>query len=284
MAACAGGHGRGHLRRHRQPDREQEVLAADAAQRRRRRPGRGRPRRRRAAARPNSTGEPGRIVGRERVERRRVDRAEHRAVAAVRDRLLRVHVDPAQRRRRGRRERVHLGLERAQRRERRGAPAASPAYAPSITTTERPDRNGGSSGSGGKCMMPDDVVTSSGARRGPARARRAAPRRARSYGPQQHARVDLAVREQRELHRGHDAEVAAAAAQRPEQVRVHGRRRARTSAPSAVTSSIAVHAVGGEAVLAARASSGRRRACSRRRRRRATSPRAGTARAGSRPR
>ena len=38
--------------------------------------------------------------------------------------------------------------------------------------------------------------------------------------PQQHPREDLVVREQRELHRGHDAEVPAAAAQRPEQVGV----------------------------------------------------------------
>ena len=38
-----------------------------------------------------------------------------------------------------------------------------PANAPSITTTERPDRNGGRSGSGGRCMIRNDVVTSSGA-------------------------------------------------------------------------------------------------------------------------
>ena len=41
--------------------------------------------------------------------------------------------------------------------------SAPPAYAPSITTTERPDRNGGSSGSGGKCMIRIAVVSSSGA-------------------------------------------------------------------------------------------------------------------------
>jgi hypothetical protein len=44
------------------------------------------------------------------------------------------------------------------------APApASPAYAPSITTIERPARNGGSSGSGGRCMIRNEVVISSGA-------------------------------------------------------------------------------------------------------------------------
>ncbi len=59
--------------------------------------------------------------------------------------------------------------------------AVLPAYAPSISTTDRPDRNGGSSGSGGKCMIRNAVVTSSGAARVQSRqARRTSAWR--SYG------------------------------------------------------------------------------------------------------
>ena len=103
--------------------------------------------------------------------------------------------------------------------------SAPPAYAPSTTTTERPDRNGGSSGSGGKWMIRNDVVTSSGA------VRVHVVPGAQQLGvalvrPQHHAGVDLAVRVQAELHRGDDAEVAAAAAERPEQLGVVVRGRA----------------------------------------------------------
>ena len=74
---------------------------------------------------------------------------------------------------------------------------------------------------------------------------------ARSNGHSSMPGVELAQRDQLELDRGDDAEVAAAAAQRPEQVgRSRGGRRAR-GVPSAVTTSIGQHAVGGEAVAAA---------------------------------
>lgn len=43
------------------------------------------------------------------------------------------------------------------------AVASSSRRAPSITTTERPLRNGGSSGSGGKCITRSVVVADSGA-------------------------------------------------------------------------------------------------------------------------
>ena len=44
-------------------------------------------------------------------------------------------------------------------------PSIDPANAPSTTTTERPARNGGRSGSGGRCMIRNEVVISSGALR-----------------------------------------------------------------------------------------------------------------------
>ena len=98
------------------------------------------------------------------------------------------------------------------------ARSSSSSTAPSITTSWRPLRNGGSSGSGGKLITRIDVVTESGS----SRVHR--PRANHLGGalavPQQHAGVHVGDRQQLELERDDDAEVAAAAAQRPEQLGV----------------------------------------------------------------
>ena len=69
--------------------------------------------------------------------------------------------------------------------------------------------------------------------------------------PDQRAREHARGRVERELERGHRAEAPAAAAQRPEQLGLALGGRRRRTRPSAVTTSIAEHAVGGEAVAAA---------------------------------
>ena len=100
------------------------------------------------------------------------------------------------------------------------ARSASSRIAPSITTICRPLRNGGSSGSGGKLITRIEVVTESGGSR------------VHSAQAREHLGRALAVPEQHAGVRGRrigirsssigddDAEVAAAAANRPEQVGV----------------------------------------------------------------
>ena len=97
--------------------------------------------------------------------------------------------------------------------------AGSPWTAPSMITTLRPRRNSGSSSSGGSCMIRKEVVTWSGASTAHA-AQAVSTRSASRPVPQHHAGVDLAERVEAELERRDDAEVPAAAAQRPEQLGV----------------------------------------------------------------
>ena len=98
-----------------------------------------------------------------RAPRRRARRAS-RVVAGVRHRLLGVHVDAAEHGGRDASPTCRSPGSSARSAASAAAPAsAPPAYAPSITTTERPRRNAGSSGSGGRCMIRIDVVISSGA-------------------------------------------------------------------------------------------------------------------------
>ena len=133
----------------------------------------------------------------------------------------------------------------------------------------------------GNCSTGPTEVTSSGTRRRPARARRGAPRRPARTGRTGRPRRPR-EREEVELDRRDDAEVAAAAAQRPEEVGL------------VVGVDAAERAVGGDELdrgdavrLQGRAcgpaSPCRRRASSRRRRRRATS-RAGRRGRARRPR
>ena len=106
----------------------------------------------------------------------------------------------------------------------RSASASSARTAPSIITRLRPRIGSGISGSGGSCRMRNDVVTSSGASSDQA-AQRVRTRSAWRPVPGQHAAVGGGDRVELELELRDDAEVAAAAAQGPEDVRVGGRHR-----------------------------------------------------------
>ena len=215
----------------------------------------------------------------ERVDRGRGQLVEDHAVAVAGHRVLRVHVDVAQRGGRDRREHVDLGLERAQRRRARSAPRRPRRRGRRrrSPTNWRPRTGSGMSGSGGTCSRRADVEIASGAVRHHSTYAledlgRPLPR------PEHRAGVDLGRGVEDELHRGHDAEAAAAAAQRPEQLGLV----VAVGAHDAAVGGDELdreHAVGGEAVAARRASSGRRRACSRRRRRPARSRRAARGRA-----
>ena len=158
--------------------------------------------------------------------------------------------------------------------------ARLPRIAASIVTNARPRSGSGISGIGGICMIRAAEVTSSGTVCGPLapgvqHLGRALPR------PPHRARVELGDRVQRDLHRRHDAEAAAAAAQRPEQVRVVVGVDA-AQAPVGGHDLDREHAVGGQAVLAREPADAAAEACSRRRRRPARSPPAGRAVLGRR--
>ena len=98
-----------------------------------------------------------------------------------------------------------------------GLSASVPRNAAMTIAKERPRTGSGTSGIGGKWMMFAHDVISSGS------AGSSAVQRAQDLGgpleaEEQRARVELPHRHDRELDRGHDAEVPAAAAQRPEQL------------------------------------------------------------------
>ena len=127
--------------------------------------------------------------------------------------------------------------------------ARSPMIAASIVTKLRPRRNSGISGIGGICMIRAEEVTSSGTGQRPLAPGvhdlgGALPR------PPHRAGVELGHGVEGDLHRGHDAEAAAAAAQRPEQVRVVVGVDA-AQPPVGGHDLDRQHAVGGQAVLAA---------------------------------
>ena len=193
----------------------------------------------------------------------RVQLAQQLAVAAAGHRLLRVHVDAAQGGGRDEREGVHLRLQRAQRRD-QPAPSRAPSHArvrPSITaspsptmapstiTTERPRRKSGqlrqrrevhdAGGRGGRLGRRPRPLEPGGEHLGRALGR-----------PQHHPGVDLAHVVEAELHRGDDAEVPAAAAERPEEVGLLVGR-GPDEAPVGGDELDRRHAVGRQAVLAA---------------------------------
>ena len=115
-----------------------------------------------------------------------------------------------------------------------------------ITIGGRAGRRG--SPAGGNCIDAPTEVTSSGSDGSPL-APGVQHLGGALDGEEQHAGVDLAHRVEPELERGDDAEVAAAAAQRPEQLGLV-LASARTRSPSAVTSSIAVTLLAGRPWLA----------------------------------
>ena len=155
--------------------------------------------------------------------------------------LGRVHVQVGDARRRERRERVHRRAERAQRREQLGGRGARRSWQTASTIANDLPRNGsGISGKRRELQQPPDRGDLVRRCRNPL-----APGVQHLGGAlereEQHAGVRPAVdRQQLELERGHDAEAAAAAAQRPEQVGRRARRRRARCSPSAVTSSTAV--------------------------------------------
>ena len=127
--------------------------------------------------------------------------------------------------------------------------SGSPRIAASTTTSLRPRSGAGTSGSGGTWRIRHSEVTSSGTV-----SRPLAPGVEDLLGalprPRHRARGQRLDRVELELHRGHDAEVPAAAAQRAEQLGLVARRRCGRGSPSAVTSSIAVTLSHAKPVLA----------------------------------
>ena len=95
----------------------------------------------------------------------------------------------------------------------------SPSTAPSTTTSVRPRSDSGTSGSSGTLTMRSAVVASSGVPVAQ-RVQRSSTSGARGGVPDHHSGVRLPDLVQGELQGRHDAEVPAAAAQRPEQVRL----------------------------------------------------------------
>jgi hypothetical protein len=117
-----------------------------------------------------------------------------------------------------------------------------------MASTGPPRRNSGISGSGGRRRIRADVVTVSGTVSVQAfQALRTAP--ASAVRPERRAREHLRGGQQADLDRLDDAEVSAAAPQRPEQVRVVVAVHAAQDAVGADELD-GQHVVGGEAVAA----------------------------------
>ena len=95
----------------------------------------------------------------------------------------------------------------------------SPRNAAITIANERPRANAGTSGIGGKCSSDAQDISSSGSV-GPQRVPRVQHLGGALEREEHRSGVELVDRVDGELDRGHDAEVAAAAAQRPEQVGV----------------------------------------------------------------
>src|SRR3954447_2049234 len=208
----------GHLRRHRHPDREQRERAADL----RERAVLGRRHTDRAAELAQLDRQQGRTGAGPGDRDERLDRGggqlvEDHAVAVAGHRVLGVHVDMAERRGRDRGERVDLGLERAQRRQhlgrRLGVAEVRAVDRDELAAADRLgdvgqrgdlEQSRGRRDRVGRRAAPLDVALE--------HLGRVLPR------PEHRAGIDLRRGVQDELDRGHDAEAAAAAAQRPEQL------------------------------------------------------------------
>ena len=164
------------------------------------------------------------------------------------DRLLGVHVEVAQRGGRRRTPRVELGCQRSQ----LGYGRATGIDVADEGTIDHHDGSARQE----RWQVVERWEVDDAKRRGHLVGRAPGPRVPRMedvevtfVGPQEHARVDLAIAEERELQRGHHAEVASATAQRPEQVGVFRRRCPRELAVGGDDFDRR-HLVRGEAVLA----------------------------------
>ena len=165
----------------------------------------------------SATGEPGTAIRASSSIAARGQVVDQRVRAAVGERVARIHRQVAERGRRLHRERVQLRAERAQRRQQL-APRRLGAQERRVDDRERAPAHG--LGELRQRREVDDVRPR-GDLLGQAVQQRG-PRAQDLGGPleaeEQRARVQLAHGHDRELERGHDPEVPAAAAQRPEQL------------------------------------------------------------------
>ena len=150
------------------------------------------------------------------------------------------------------------------------------------TTSDRPRNGSGMSGIGGRCSRRPDRAQLVGDGRRP--TSRYAQDVARELDrPEEVPRIQLGTGCSSELERGHDSEVAATAAKRPEEVAVLARRTRGSSLRRRLRPRTRSRCWPRDRTCG-RASRSLRRACSRRRRRPERSPRAVPGRAARRPR